>query len=281
MGLTSVSGNTIAIDVIPSARRGEGMGFYGLSINLVMSLAPLIAVAVYNQYGFSVNVWTGLLIAFAGVGSVLLINYPKRERGARPRFSFDRLILVKTLPTALAYTLSAVPYGMVISFVVLYGKETGIADPGYFFILMALGVGMARLVSGRLVDSGKIHTVAVCSLLLLTCVFAVFALWHSTYVFFTCAWLIGTGFGINVPAFQCLFVNVATPEMRGTATSTYLTSFDLGMRLGMLTAGYITAHADISYIYLAGSIACLLSLFILFALFIYICIPGTAFVCQA
>ena len=30
MGLTSVSGNTITIDVIPSKRRGEGMGFYGL-----------------------------------------------------------------------------------------------------------------------------------------------------------------------------------------------------------------------------------------------------------
>ena len=28
MGLTSVAGNTIAIDVIPSSRRGEGMGFY-------------------------------------------------------------------------------------------------------------------------------------------------------------------------------------------------------------------------------------------------------------
>ena len=41
MGLTSVSGNTITIDVIPSKRRGEGMGFYGLTINLAMSLAPL------------------------------------------------------------------------------------------------------------------------------------------------------------------------------------------------------------------------------------------------
>ena len=48
MGMTSVSGNTIAIDVIPSRRRGEGMGFYGLTINLAMSLAPLVAVAVYD-----------------------------------------------------------------------------------------------------------------------------------------------------------------------------------------------------------------------------------------
>ena len=46
MGLTSVSGNTITIDVIPSKRRGEGMGFYGLTINLAMSLAPLVAVGL-------------------------------------------------------------------------------------------------------------------------------------------------------------------------------------------------------------------------------------------
>ena len=52
MGLTSVAGNTIAIDVIPSSRRGEGMGFYGLTINLAMSLAPLVAVAIYGKGGF-------------------------------------------------------------------------------------------------------------------------------------------------------------------------------------------------------------------------------------
>ena len=52
MGLTSVSGNTITIDVIPSKRRGEGMGFYGLTINLAMSLAPLVAVGLYDRHGF-------------------------------------------------------------------------------------------------------------------------------------------------------------------------------------------------------------------------------------
>lgn len=53
MGLTSVAGNTITIDVIPSERRGEGMGFYGLTINLAMSLAPLVAVTAYAHHGFS------------------------------------------------------------------------------------------------------------------------------------------------------------------------------------------------------------------------------------
>lgn len=52
MGMTSVAGNTIAIDVIPSRRRGEGMGFYGLTINLAMSLSPLVAVFIYDRFGF-------------------------------------------------------------------------------------------------------------------------------------------------------------------------------------------------------------------------------------
>ena len=63
MGLTSVSGNTITIDVIPSKRRGEGMGFYGLTINLAMSLAPLVAVGLYDRHGFFWIIGVALVIA--------------------------------------------------------------------------------------------------------------------------------------------------------------------------------------------------------------------------
>lgn len=262
MGMTSVSGNTIAIDVIPSRRRGEGMGFYGLTINLAMSLAPLVAVAVYDRYGFHPLVLVGLAIALVGVGSVCLIRYPKREKVERPPFSLDRFILVKALPTALAYLLSAIPYGMVVSFVVLYGKEINVSNPGYFFIFMAIGVGTARLISGRLVDHGKIHLVSISALVFLTLSFAVFALFYNEIVFFASALAIGIGFGVCVPAIQCLFVNVAPHHMRGTATSTYLTSFDFGVGIGMLAAGFIASHADLATAYLVGAGCCLVSLLV-------------------
>lgn len=262
MGMTSVSGNTIAIDVIPSRRRGEGMGFYGLTINLAMSLAPLVAVAIYDRYGFHPLVLVGLAIALVGVGSVCLIRYPKREKVERPPFSLDRFILVKALPTVLAYLLSAIPYGMVVSFVVLYGKEINVSNPGYFFIFMAIGVGTARLISGRLVDHGKIHLVSISALVFLTLSFAVFALFHYEIVFFASALAIGIGFGVCVPAIQCLFVNVAPYHMRGTATSTYLTSFDFGVGIGMLAAGFIASHADLATAYLVGAGCCLVSLLV-------------------
>lgn len=238
------------------------MGFYGLTINLAMSLSPLVAVAIYDRYGFHPLVMVGLTIALVGVGSVCLIRYPKREKLARPPFSLDRFILVKALPTALAYLLSAIPYGMVVSFVVLYGKEINVSNPGYFFIFMAIGVGTARLISGRLVDHGKIHLVSVSALVFLTLSFAVFALFHNEIVFFASALAIGIGFGVCVPAIQCLFVNVAPHHMRGTATSTYLTSFDFGVGIGMLSAGFIASHATLAMAYLVGSGCCLVSLLV-------------------
>ena len=262
MGLTSVAGNTIAIDVIPSKRRGEGMGFYGLTINLAMSLAPLVAVGMYKEKGFFFIVLVSLLVAIAGIGSVCLIRYPKREKVARPAFSLDRFILVKALPAAFSYIFVAIPYGMILSFVVLYGKEINVADPGYFFIFMAIGVGTSRLISGRLVDHGKIHTVSVVAITSLILSFTVFSLVHSAFVFFACALAIGIGFGVCVPAYQCLFVNVAPHNMRGTATSTYLTSFDLGMGIGMMAAGFIAARFNLATAYAIGAVCCCCSLFV-------------------
>ena len=262
MGLTSVSGNTIAIDVIPSSRRGEGMGFYGLTINLAMSLAPLVALSFYGTHGFKWIIAASLTIAVVGIASVGMIVYPKRDPIPRPALSLDRFILVKALPAALSYLLVAVPYGMIMSFVVLYGREIGIHDSGYFFIFMAVGVGVSRLISGRLVDKGMIHAVSISSLISLVFSFTLFSLVHNPFVFFACALLIGIGFGVSVPTFQSLFVNVAPHSRRGTATSTYLTSFDFGMGIGMLLGGFIAERANLSVSFLFGAISCLASLLV-------------------
>ncbi len=262
MGLTSVAGNTITIDVIPSERRGEGMGFYGLTINLAMSLAPLIAVGLYAQAGFHANVWVSIVVSLLGVLSVLFIQYPKREKQKRPPFSLDRFILLTALPASVAYILIAIPYGMILSFVVLYGREIAIPNPGYFFIYMAIGVGVSRLISGRLVDHGRIHQVAIASTLCLIVSFFLFATIHHPWVFFGAGLCLGIGFGTGVPAYQCLFVNVAPHHLRGTATSTYLTSFDIGAGIGMLSAGFISNRFTLSTAYLAGTMSCVLSLLV-------------------
>ncbi len=75
------------------------------------------------------------------------------------------------------------------------------------------------------------------------------------YVFFGIALLLGVGFGTMFPAFNTLFVNLAPNSKRGTATSTYLTSWDVGIGGGLLLGGYIGQIGTLNAAYFVG--ACL------------------------
>lgn len=88
-----------------------------------------------------------------------------------------------------------------------------------------------------------------------------FNLQWTNYFFFFIALLLGIGFGTMFPAFNTLFVNLAPNSQRGTATSTYLTSWDVGIGVGMLAGGYIAQIATFKIAYLFGAVLTVISLF--------------------
>ena len=79
-------------------------------------------------------------------------------------------------------------------------------------------------------------------------------------VFYTIPFMLGIGFGTMFPAYNTLYVNLAPNNQRGTATSTYLTSWDLGVGLGILSGGIIAEWSSFSRVYLFGTVLCLISM---------------------
>ena len=73
--------------------------------------------------------------------------------------------------------------------------------------------------------------------------------------------MLGIGFGTMFPAYNTLFVNLAPNNQRGTATSTYLTSWDVGLGIGMLSGGSIAEISSFKYAYLFGAVLTLVSMF--------------------
>jgi predicted MFS family arabinose efflux permease len=257
-GITTVSGNTIAIDIIPSSRRAEGIGYYGLSMNLSMAIAPWIGLLIYDGLGYVCLV---VFCIFVGaVSSLIVLSMKIKPRKPMqetvPKLSLDRFILVKALPVSVNLIFCAIAYGTLISYGVLYGEEIGIHNPGVMFLFMALGLGLSRIFSGRLVDRGNVHIVSIVATAILAVSFAVFALIHNVYAYSIASFMIGMGFGSIAPVFQTMFVNMGTNNQRGTANSTYLTSFDIGIGTGMLMGGYISAHTEIAMAYLASALLC-------------------------
>ena len=265
-GMVTVGGNTVVIDIMPSSRRGEGLGYYGLSNNIAMAVGPMSGLFLHDAgMSFTTIFCCSLGSCIACFVCASLVKTPYKPPVKREPISLDRFILLKGIPAGISLLLLSIPYGMTTNYVAMYAKQIGInATTGFFFTFMAIGMAISRIFSGKIVDRGKITQVISAGLYLV--VFSFFLLsacvylinWNDmlcTVVFFAVALLLGVGFGIMFPAYNTLFVNLAPNSQRGTATSTYLTSWDVGIGIGMLTGGYIAEVSTFDKAYLFG--ACL------------------------
>lgn len=258
---TTVSASTIAIDVVPSSRRAQGIGYYGLSMNIAMAIAPLVGLEIYKCYGYTILIATAIVSSFLALALTFFIKIEERPLSVHKvkKISLDRFILMPALPIVFNLMLCAVSYGIIITYGALFAEHNNIAIPGLLFLFMAIGLGLSRVISGGLVDKGYLHNITVIFLTILGISLFVFALTQNIYVFSISSLFIGIGFGSIVPAFQTLFINMAHHDQRGTANSTYLTSFDLGIGFGMLLGGVLSEYIGLTNTFILGGVFCLLS----------------------
>ncbi|MFA7687408.1 MAG: MFS transporter [Moheibacter sp.] len=262
-GLATVSANTVAIDIIPPSRRAEGIGYFGVNTNLAMAIAPFVAVNIYDAFGFHFLISCALLMGFLAIIAVCFIKVPVRPKlDKTPPLSWDRFMLLKGLPVFFNQIFISFGWGTLVAFAVLYGKEIGIQNAGIFFLFLAGGIILSRVTSGRFVDRGHIHKVMATALLVISLGFLGFSQLNNIYAFCASAFLIGIGYGTLFPALQTIYINMAPSSKRGTANSTYLTGFDLGIGIGMLLGAYLAGAYGFSTMYLITSGACLFSLLV-------------------
>ena len=271
-GMVTVGGNTVVIDIMPSSRRGEGLGYYGLANNIAMSIGPMFGLFLHSG-GASYTIIFSYALGSCVLGflAACMVRTPYKAPVKRAPVSLDRFILLKGIPAGFSLLLLSIPYGMTTNYVAMYARQIGItAETGFFFTLMAVGMAISRLFSGKLVDKGMItevitaglYLVSICYFLLTACGWL--AEWDMTFtaiLFFLISLLLGIGFGTMFPAYNTLFVNLAPNSQRGTATSTYLTSWDVGLGIGMLAGGYIAEISSFDKAYLFGACLTIVSTF--------------------
>ena len=272
-GMVTVAGNTIVIDIMPSSRRGEGIGYYGLANNIAMSLGPMTGLFLHDYYSFIVIFLSALGCCLAGLVMASLVKTPVKPRIERDSpISLDRFILLKGIPVGIDLLLISIPYGITTTYVAMYAKSIGVVSgTGLFFTFMALGMAVSRMFSGRQVDHGKITQVIMAGIVIV--IFCYIGLFVCEPLFavsealvkiilYGSALALGVGSGMMFPAFNTMFVNLGRNDQRGTATSTYLTSWDVGIGIGLVTGGVIGEAYSFSYAYLIGAVLCIVSLII-------------------
>ena len=266
-GLT-VANSTVAIDVLPSSHRNEGIGYYGLSNNLAMAIAPTIGIFIYHHtHSFELLFWIALIVAFAGLITDASIDLKKKEeiKKTKKKLSLDSFVLLRGWLLGVNMVFFGFCFGVLSNYLAIYGKEQlGITSgTGTYFMLCSIGLILSRLQGGKALRQGRLtHNAAsgmVISLIGYTlfisgptiavtdsCILSVASEQNSLASLFTSisyygsALLIGLGNGHMWPAFQNMMISMAHHNERGTANSTILISWDIGMGLGILIGGIIS-----------------------------------------
>lgn len=258
-GATTVANSTVAIDVLPSSRRNEGVGFYGLSNNLAMAIAPSAGIWIYSVNGnFKLLFWLSLAVAFIGFYCVSTINLPQRAKVDRkPRLSMDHFFLSRAWLMAVNILLFGLCWGVMSNYVAIYGKEElGITDgTGVFFALLSGGLFVSRLYGAKSLREGRMTQNALQGATISSFGFTLFAIGPGEWAYYLSAILIGLGNGRMYPAFLNMFISVARHDQRGTANSSILTSWDCGMGLGILIGGFFVEYISYSAAFWATAVS--------------------------
>ena len=258
-GALTVSNATVAIDVLPSSRRTEGIGYYGMSNNLAMAIAPTIGIFVYRwTHSFELLFWIALVVACLGWLTDATVTLPAKEiQRNKSKLSLDRFFLVRGWLLGLNMVAFGFCFGVLSNYLAIYGKEQlGITGgTGTFFMLCSIGLILSRLQGGKALRNGRLTFNAGSGMCISLVGYTIFILlptlahiFHQPSSLFTlvgyygCAILLGLGNGHMWPAFQNMTICVAPNNQRGTANSTILISWDIGMGLGILLGGIIAEH---------------------------------------
>ncbi|RPH34407.1 MAG: MFS transporter [Bacteroidales bacterium] len=268
-GSLSTTGSTIAVDFIPVSRRGEGISLFGLSMTIAMAIGPLIALTILSKVDYYWVFMSAAIVSILGLILAMSIRFPiYKPLPNNQSFSMRRLIEKTSIPISLNVLLITITYGGILSFAAIYGKELGVANSGLFFLLLAGGIAVSRFFSGTVFDRVGPFRIVIIGAILLTLGFPILFFLQNTWGFHSSAVLLGLGFGIIMPTFQAMVNNLVPPERRGAANSTYFTSFDLGIGLGMIFTGFISDKIGLGKTFFISS-SIIVSALLLFILYSY------------
>ncbi|MCD8185934.1 MAG: MFS transporter [Rikenellaceae bacterium] len=258
-GLSTVSGSTVAVDIMPASRRGKGIGYFGMAANIAMAVGPVAGLWLQKNYSYNavfLAAFTASVIGWIAITRIKPIRKESPDAQPEPEkpLSLDRFILVRALPCVALLFLGGLGYGTVLNYIGLYSDtRTFYSSAGLFFVLLAVGIVLARLLSARALNRGRITAMIFRGTGALILAYCLFLFCHQAWLLYLIAFLLGVGFGYFNPAFQTLLIDLAHHNQRGTANATYFTFWDFGIGFSTAIGGVIIEKLGFHWLYaLAG-----------------------------
>ena len=237
---------TLAGDVLPPNKVGQGVNRFALTISLGMAAGPFIGIQVQNHMSSK----TSFIVLFALTAIALIcvsfchIEYPKAER---KKFVLADAFYKPALPFMFNMMFIMIPFGAVIAYSSIFAQEKGLsAVIPYFYIFLVAGMLISKFSTQKMIDAGKHKVLVVISLIVLLATMGSYYFMKTSVHLLLAGFLLGLGYGILQPLFQSFVTGTTPAPKRGTANATYLLSYDIGIGIGSFVMGMFQESIGLS-----------------------------------
>jgi MFS family permease len=253
MGLFPTAATVVIAELAPPARRGEAMGWFGITNSLGLIVGPVLGPVVAAHLGFPALFLLAAGVAALGLGCVYCVPAGRRpirpSRPPTPEDFFSRAAMLPSLILLLLY----IPYGMVVAFIPLVAQARGLDNPGLFYAVFAVPMLLVRAKAGEISDRRGRVAVILPGMIVTALSFVVLGVSTGPAGVLAGGAVLGLGFGSAQPALMALTTDRVAPAERGKAMGTFYTAWELGIASGAASAGWLLNIADFGTLFLLGA----------------------------
>jgi MFS family permease len=255
--------STAVTDLIPSTRRGEGMGWSGMAMTLAMAIGPMFGLWVTQNLSYH----TLFLFAVVLSAVALFLTFGakmtfKPQTGARRIELFEKSVLPVTASVFLLF----IAYGGITSYVPLFADSIKV-NSGTFFLVYAATLVLIRPFAGKLSDRYSETFVIIPALVITISALMVLSFSTNLFGFIISAVMFGIGFGSAQPALQAATIRLVSPERTGVANASFSTGADLGIGLGAIMLGWVSQYTSYQVLFTVSAVSVAFSL-LMFTFFV-------------
>lgn len=252
--------------VIPSRRRGEATGYFGLSITLATALGPAIGLTLSDAVGYTVLF--GLVTAVSLVALVLMlvlrvpeITLTPQQREAARSWTLSSMLELKALPVSAVMIFVGVAYSTILSYLNAYAIELDmVAAASAFFVVYAIAIVISRPYLGRRQDRRGDNAVLLPALFLFAVTLVLLGLTVAPWMLLLVGVLLGFSYGAVLTAAQTAAVKRTSLTRVGLSTSTFFLCLDVGITLGPIVLGALAPLIGFRGVYITAGGVILASL---------------------
>jgi MFS family permease len=264
-GVFSTASSALVADIVPPARRGEAVGYFGMFGSAAMAFGPALGVQIVRTLDFpllfAACAASALFATLCGLG----LPRPRALPGAAGPMGRRALFSRKALFPSSVLALSALTYASIVSFLPLFAARQGLGNPGVFFTVYAVTLIVLRGPLGKASDRYGRVTVIAPGLVVGALALSVLSVAASVPMLLAAALLYGLFFAAVQPTLMAMAVDRVAPAERGSAMGTFTMAMDIGIGGGSFLWGALVPLAGYQGMYLAAAGVALLALAVLVA----------------